>query len=150
MSTINYRIKQNKMTNRRKKEIEENLLPLINDSVLNISKTRGKIDQEFTVMGAPYSPHGENHLGIFFNSIIKDIMIRYQILNGKNSKHFVGWFFHLNIFFKGLIVSVNKLKNIQKHFMKRISSLRNTLRKLEGRLIQKLKNWMTRLFSKII
>ena len=47
-------------------------------------------EEFFGVFGPIYSPHGKNHIGIFFNQVLKDFQVRYNILLGKEAKNIQG------------------------------------------------------------
>jgi len=70
-----------------RRELE--LIRSVNDAAIQVyqKKKKGGV---FTIMNAPYSPHGQNHIGIFYNQVLKDIILRYHLIDGKKVKNILG------------------------------------------------------------
>jgi hypothetical protein len=70
---------------------EIDLLPAINDAAVALNKKRPS-KNAFEIISSPINLAGEPHLGIFMNLILKDIFIRYNLLQGKKvTNHLGNW-----------------------------------------------------------
>ena len=74
---------------------EPELLNLWNDINLYEEQRSASLDKEKFILhdGPPYA-NGNIHIGTSLNKILKDIVIRYQQMLGKNSVYVPGWDCH--------------------------------------------------------
>jgi hypothetical protein len=68
---------------------EIDFLPAINDAAVALNKKRPS-KNPFEIISSPINLAGEPHLGIFMNLILKDIFVRYNLLQGKKVTNHLG------------------------------------------------------------
>ncbi len=109
------------LTNKEPKIIKE----WIKKNIYNKIKNKNKKNKKFIIHDGPPFANGKIHLGHSLNKIIKDIILKYKILNNYNISYIPGWDCH------GLPIEleIQKKKNIKLNNIKNIKKFKKKCKK---------------------